>query len=70
MKNKLLILVILSFVAGAAFAKVTLPDILSDNMVLQQSTNVKLWGKASPNSVVKVQPSWVKMTKTDRKSVV
>ncbi len=70
MKNKLLILVILSFVAGAAFAKVTLPDILSDNMVLQQSTNVKLWGKASPNSVVKVQPSWVKMTttvKTDSK---
>lgn len=70
MKNKLLILVILSFVAGSAFAKVTLPDILSDNMVLQQSTSVKLWGKANPNSVVKVQPSWVKMTttvKTDNK---
>ena len=70
MKNKLLILVILSFVAGAAFAKVTLPDILSDNMVLQQSTGVKLWGKASPNATVKVQPSWVKMTttvKTDSK---
>ena len=70
MKNKLLILVILSFVAVAAFAKVTLPDILSDNMVLQQSTNVKLWGKASPNATVKVQPSWVKMTttvKTDSK---
>ena len=70
MKNKLVILVILSFVAGAAFAKVTLPDILSDNMVLQQSTGVKLWGKASPNATVKVQPSWVKMTttvKTDSK---
>ena len=70
MKNKLFILVILSFVAGSAFAKVTLPDILSDNMVLQQSTGVKLWGKASPNATVKVQPSWVKMTttvKTDSK---
>ena len=64
MRNKLLILVILSFVAGAAFAKVTLPDILSDNMVLQQNIGVKLWGKANPNSVVKVQPSWVKMTTT------
>jgi sialate O-acetylesterase len=70
MKNKLFLLVILSFVAGSAFAKVTLPDILSDNMVLQQSTGVKLWGKASPNATVKVQPSWVKMTttvKTDSK---
>jgi len=70
MRNKLLVLVILSFVAGAAFAKVTLPDILSDNMVLQQNIGVKLWGKANPNSVVKVQPSWMKMTttvKTDSK---
>ena len=70
MRNKLLVLVILSFIAGAAFAKVTLPDILSDNMVLQQNISVKLWGKANPNSVVKVQPSWMKMTttvKTDSK---
>lgn len=70
MRNKLLVLLILCFVAGSAIAKVTLPDILSDNMVLQQNTGVKLWGKASPNSMVKIQPSWMKMTttvKTDKK---
>ena len=70
MRNKLIVLAIITFVSSVAFAKVILPDILSDNMVLQQSTNVKLWGKANPNSVVKVQPSWMKMTttvKTDSK---
>ena len=70
MKNKYFLLVVLSAFFCTAFAKVTLPDILSDNMVLQQSTSVKLWGKASPNATVKVQPSWVKMTttvKTDSK---
>ena len=69
MRNKLLVLLILCFVADSAIAKVTLPDILSDNMVLQQNTGVKLWGKASPNSMVKIQPSWMKMTtsvKTDK----
>ena len=70
MKNKYFLLVVLSAFFCTAFAKVTLPDILSDNMVLQQSTGVKLWGKASPNATVKVQPSWAKMTttvKTDNK---
>ena len=33
-------------------AKVTLPSILGDNMVLQQQTEVELWGKARPNAVV------------------
>lgn len=41
-----------------ANAKVTLPAILSDNMVLQRNTDVKLWGKAEPNSTVNVRPSW------------
>lgn len=33
-------------------AKVTLPSILGDNMVLQQQAEVKLWGKARPNATV------------------
>ena len=39
-------------------AKVTLPSILGDNMVLQQQTEVELWGKARPNAVVTVKTSW------------
>lgn len=39
-------------------AKIKLPTILSDNMVLQQQTNVKLWGEASANTNVTVIPSW------------
>ena len=39
-------------------AKVRLTSIWGDNMVLQQQTSVKLWGKANPNKKVKVLPSW------------
>jgi len=39
-------------------AKVTLPSILGDNMVLQQQAEVKLWGKARPNATVTVKTSW------------
>jgi len=43
-------------------AKITLPSILSDNMILQQQSNVTIWGKASINKKVKVFPSWTKET--------
>ena len=39
-------------------AKVALPSILGDNMVLQQQAEVKLWGKARPNATVTVKTSW------------
>lgn len=39
-------------------AKVELPEIISDNMVLQQQTDVNLWGKAKANTAVKVTTSW------------
>ena len=39
-------------------AKVKLPPLLSDNMVLQQKSNVRIWVKATPNSTVVVTPSW------------
>lgn len=40
-------------------AKVKLPPLLSDNMVLQQQSNVRIWGEASPNATVVVTPSWL-----------
>lgn len=46
--------------AGSLQAKVTLPAILSDNMVLQQQTQVRLWGDATPGKSVTIRPSWSK----------
>lgn len=42
----------------SAEAKVRLPSVLGHNMVLQQQTDVKLWGKAKENSPVTVKTSW------------
>jgi sialate O-acetylesterase len=35
-----------------------IPSIISDNMVLQQRSNVPLWGKAKPHSKIIVNASW------------
>ena len=46
-------------------AKIVLPKILSDNMVLQQKSTVKIWGKSNANGEVSVYSSWNnKITKT------
>lgn len=39
-------------------AKVTLPSIFSDNMVLQQNTLVNLWGKATAGEKIVIKASW------------
>jgi sialate O-acetylesterase len=49
-----------SFAASAVSAKVTLPSFFTDNMVLQQTTGVPLWGQAKANATVKVITSWDK----------
>lgn len=52
-------------------AKVTLPSIISDNMVLQAQTKVCIWGKATPGENISVAPSWnekalaLRLEKTD-----
>lgn len=43
-----------------AVAKVELPSILNDNMVLQQQSDVKLWGQANINTKVSVTLPWTK----------
>lgn len=35
-----------------------LPSLIGDNMLLQQNTDVKIWGKASPGSKIEVSASW------------
>lgn len=45
-------------VSTAAQAKVDMPHIFSDNMVLQADTLASLWGKATPGSQVTARGSW------------
>lgn len=49
---------LLLFAACSAFAAVKLPDILSSGMVLQQKSQVRLWGKAAAASQVNITASW------------
>jgi sialate O-acetylesterase len=41
-------------------ADVTLPALLTDNMVLQQKTTVALWGWAAPGEAISITASWQK----------
>lgn len=55
-KTFLLLLIILLPIH--VFSKIKLPSILNDNMVLQQQSEVKLWGEAKTNSSISVSTSW------------
>lgn len=59
MKIHFSLLVLISFIFSVTLnAQVKLPAIFSDNMVLQQQTDVAIWGTAKNNSTVKVTTSW------------
>lgn len=59
MKLKLFSLVMgLLLGVPALQAKVELPSVLASNMVLQQKTSVKLWGKAKPSAQLTIKTSW------------
>ncbi len=61
---KVLIFTALLLSIASLEAKVKLPSILADNMVLQQKTTTKLWGWAKENTKIKVQTSWDKKSYT------
>ena len=57
-----LLLLLVSFFTNG---QLELNNLFTDNMVLQRSSNVNIWGKSSPNQVIKVYSSWNKTsTKT------
>lgn len=58
MKFKILPLMLLLIFSNSIGAKVLLPEILSDNMVLQQNAKVNLWGKSDPGKTIEIRPSW------------
>lgn len=45
-------------VIATAEAEVRMPAIFTDHMVLQQQTDARLWGWATPNKRVTVRPTW------------
>ena len=50
---------LVSFLFGFMLnAKVVLPDMLSNNMVIQQNSTIKLWGTAKAKTSVKIKVSW------------
>lgn len=57
------IVLLFALILGTISAwSLNIPEIFSDNMVLQQNTNVKIWGWAKPGSVVELNTSWSKLT--------
>ena len=57
MKKSLICLMAL-MAATVSRAEIALPDIFSDNMVLQQSADARMWGWGNPGSEVVVTASW------------
>ena len=58
MKNSIVAFVLLFMISNSAFANVTLPNIFSDNMVLQRNAEVTIWGFANPQEEIIITPSW------------
>lgn len=60
MKRVIFCLLYIVFILPLLNAKVKLPAIIGDNMVLQQNTYIKLWGWAEQNSRVTIKIPWLK----------
>lgn len=56
--RKLFSIIIVALLSITANSAIKLPAIISDNMVLQQKSSVRLWGKASPGEQVTISSSW------------
>jgi hypothetical protein len=57
-KNLWAVLVLLVGCTFHSFGKIVLPGVFSDNMVLQQNSEVAVWGWAGPSEKVKIVGSW------------
>ena len=59
--KKILLLSLMAgwFSAGETTAKIVLPEIVGDNMVLQQQTEARIWGTAEAGATVSAKASWL-----------
>lgn len=58
MKKVALVLLIFSVFSIHSFAKVILPSVFADNMVLQQNSGVAIWGGSLASENIKIVCSW------------
>ncbi len=58
MKKTLLTFLITLAFTTTMFARIILPSVFSDNMVLQQNSKVAIWGWSDPGETVKIVASW------------
>lgn len=59
--RKLSLLTLLSVcLSSLSQTSIRLPDIISSGMVLQQQTEVKIWGKATPGSRISIHTDWTR----------
>ncbi|MBN1769375.1 MAG: hypothetical protein JW842_12775 [Prolixibacteraceae bacterium] len=58
--HKLIVMSMLLYVffVSSAFATITLPSVFSDNMVLQQNSEVDIWGWSNAGETIKIIPGW------------
>ena len=59
-KTVLLFISLFLLTQNFLIANITLPSFFGDNMVLQQKTDVAIWGWAKANSTVQLTSSWNK----------
>ena len=64
MKKILMTLAVLGLFGLGAQAKVKLPHILCDNMIIQQNSEAQLWGWDKPGTQVEIATSWSAETYT------
>ena len=72
MLRRILFFAALSTMTLGMQAKVRLPHIIGDDMILQQDSKARLWGWDTPGKAVKVNVSWSKESysaKTDSKGI-
>ncbi len=62
MKKQAILFIILTLLISACQEKnpcfIKLPSLISDNMVLQQKTDARIWGNANPNHKIIITPGW------------
>jgi sialate O-acetylesterase len=58
MKRILLMFLVLSIYCINVSGKISLPSVFSNNMVLQQNTEVSIWGWSDPGETIKIIVGW------------
>ncbi len=66
MQKRILLLASVAMMAVSLQAKVKLPHLISDGMVLQHSTEARLWGWDKPGKKINVTVSWSTQTYTTK----